>query len=162
MTDINKCEESVEKTIERASEWNLWNEREFIENMSIQRLNYLLVFVGLIVAGATQSMSCCKSISNTILVIGIFICIFMWVIVKKAFLKIDKILGELEHRNKHHPVIEVWRNVPNTELRSNDIQSCWIPGFCVLLLVVILAVANCPSSSSPSPTSEKVEAPQRQ
>jgi hypothetical protein len=51
--EAEKVATAPQATDREDEEWNLWKEREFIETLANQRLYFLLVFMGLIIAGAT-------------------------------------------------------------------------------------------------------------
>src|SRR5262249_39245839 len=121
-----------------ANDWNLWKEREFIEAMSIQRLNFLLVFVGLVVAGVTQTNNKCLQL--VILLFGIIVGGFLSLIVCRIFNKVYALISSLQELHGGHPVVVHWNDKPE---KFKSLRSVWIQGRIIPLLLILGMIIMC-------------------
>ncbi len=138
--EAEKVATAPQATDREDEEWNLWKEREFIETLANQRLYFLLVFMGLIIAGATQAKSWPISLA-----IGVFGCIIVNVLsckIYRSFKKIDHILCLIKTHEELHAVVQHWKHHEKDppEYRSNVLLGKWIPAVCLSLLIVFVVI----------------------
>ena len=119
----------------KAGEWNLWKERDFIEPLASQRLYFLLVFMGLIIAGATTTKV--RFISLVLSGGGFLVVCSLSCTICRLFKKIDDIIDIKQKLQKDHEVVRHWTNHPPTYVQSNIILGQVIPFLCMLLLGVL-------------------------
>jgi hypothetical protein len=124
----------------KANEWDLWQERSFIETLAIQRLNFLLVFVGLVVAGVTQTNN--KYLQLFILGFGILVSGVLLVIVYRIFDKVQSLITLLGDRHVTNAVVVHWdlKNHPVTWRSSVILQGRLIPLILIIGLLIMCIV----------------------
>jgi hypothetical protein len=118
-------------------EWDFSDEREHMENLFCQRLNFLLVTYALIVAGLAETNS--RSLFVGILISGTVIMLFMSLSIWRVCSKLLLMLA-ICYRIDHHPMEYVDRE---NQARSalframpvNHVLGYWIPAACTLSLV---------------------------
>jgi hypothetical protein len=117
---------------ERSKEsWGFPQEREFIENLLCQRFNFLLVFFGLVVAGA---LACKEQLYLQILLwLGAFITFLISMTIAGLQWKLDIILGKI-YLDRDSPIAFFYHNV--CKLRASYIIGYLIPSICTLSLLL--------------------------
>lgn len=124
-------------------DWDLSQERQFMENLFCQRFNFFIVIFSLVVAGAATADTAWKL--NAVLIIGLVVCKLVWLTVYRNYVKLIWILKRL-HKEAHHPVAVSGRAIKALGARGlfgvNPIIGIWIPAFCcvTLLLAAVLAL----------------------
>ncbi|MBW2648460.1 MAG: hypothetical protein JRC53_01370 [Deltaproteobacteria bacterium] len=119
--------------------WNLSDERQFIENLFNQRLNFYLVVYSLVIAGAFNAVD--PHDRALVLAIGIFLCAILALSMYRACHKLLLIL-KLLHRTNGHPVRlsgKLARKVPwPLSVSVNHITGIWFPLSTILILCALL------------------------
>lgn len=117
---------------ERDGGWGYPEERAFIENLLCQRFNFLLVFFGLVVAGALE----CKERPvelQMVLWLGTVIVSLLSVTIAALQFKLGKILEEI-FRDENQPITKIHRACHSRSVK--EIIGYVIPSLCSLSLFV--------------------------
>lgn len=126
-------------------DWDLSQERAFIENLLCQRFNFLLVFYSLVVAGAFTTTS--QRNFNIALTVGALVTSLFALPIARAQHKLDLILRRLGELHPSHParMTDVWASDlsmvpviirPIVRYSRRDVIGYWIPLLCALSLWV--------------------------
>lgn len=82
-------------------EWSFSQEREFIENLFVGRFNtFMIVFSLFFSAGLYTTLVGSRSF---VFYTGAFVLFLFWLILKRAYEKLDNILKILHHDSSNHP-----------------------------------------------------------
>jgi hypothetical protein len=123
-------------------EWDINQERMFVENLLAQRFNFFLVTFSLVLGGAASANSQLKL--QLLLLCGLILCLLMWATVYRIYVKVDvtlkmcyehedKFLYEIAKRTKQQGIIAF--------VGVNSLVGVWIPLSCVLIIVVALVLS---------------------
>ena len=120
--------------------WSFSNEREHMENLFCQRLNFLLIVYSLIVAGLVATNA--RSLFIGILLAGTAITFLMGLSLWRACSKL-LVMFAICYRIENHPIELVDRETATRSMlyqgfRVNHMLGYWIPAFCTLTLVAAL------------------------
>ena len=118
-------------------DWDINQERMFMENLLSQRFNFFLVTFSLVLSGAASANSQIKL--QLLLLAGLILCLLMWATVYRIYIKVgvtlkmcyeheDKFLQEIAKRTKQR-VIAFTGGV-------NSLVGIWIPLTCVLMIAI--------------------------
>lgn len=113
--------------------WDISQERAFMENLVIQRVNFLIVFFSLVVAGSINSQNN-KILQFSILVAGIVITGVLAMTVIRSQQKLDIILKDI-FMDKNHPA-----TIANTKAKGFSVRKLigyFLPFVCVFFLVIM-------------------------
>jgi disulfide bond formation protein DsbB len=123
-------------------DWNMSDEREFMENLLCQRFNFFLVMFSLILAAAFTAR---PHLDRTlILATGVILSVMVWLTLYRAHVKHHWIMQHLYGRPEHPAAIV------NTEVKKQGRKSfrsvSWfvgvgIPLLCVLVLLVFTVIS---------------------
>jgi hypothetical protein len=127
-------------------DWNLSNEREFVENLFCQRFNFMLVLYSLFIAAAASANTQLKLIA--ILGLGGLVTMLTSFTIWRAYVKLI-VNFKMLYRLEDHPISVVAKenNLQSPIKRAfpvNSILGIWIPLICSSSLVAgfILACTN--------------------
>lgn len=118
--------------------WDISQERAFIENLVGQRTSFLLVFFGLVVAGAVNARSL-QAMQFSILAFGCLVCFGLALAVGRSQKKLDIIL-DIIGLDPAHPVTVV-DAIAGSSGSKRKIIGYALPWACVLALAVASAVS---------------------
>lgn len=132
-------------------DWDLSQERQFIENLLCQRFDFLLLFYSLVVAGAFQTNSQLNfAVAFTV---GAAICSLLAVSIFRTHNKLDLVLEKIESIDKDHPSAFTEREgkkraatKPFTWLirgSGRHLVGYWIPGLCAGSLIAAAIFSWC-------------------
>jgi hypothetical protein len=123
------------------SDWNLWAERALMEQLAAQRLNFLLLFVGLTIAGSTTSIS--RYVTFALLLAGTVVCGLMGLTVSRAFREVSDLRSVIESAYQNADVVRQWKAFGKSWrlLGSNTIQGTLIPPILTLWLAGLSVIA---------------------
>jgi hypothetical protein len=134
------------RTVQRSDTWHLSDEREFIENVLYQRVNFFIVFYSLILTsavGARQQLQL-----TIILILGAIVCTLLTVSIYLVQQKLD-ILIRLVRADGNHPARTVYDKINRLKwLHDKGVDRkliCYmVPGICSLSLLVgiCLSIGN--------------------
>lgn len=129
------------------SDWDISQERAFIENLLCQRFNFFLIFFSIVVAGAIAVAPFNMPTSCVILAIGNVICWLLRSALNRSQEKLDIILDQiLPEAHPDHPAIKVDKRSRKGGTRRRLIGEtiplicCW---FLTLSLLFIIAQTSC-------------------
>ncbi|HEY5741297.1 MAG TPA: hypothetical protein VIS99_02045 [Terrimicrobiaceae bacterium] len=125
-------------------EWDMSDEREFMENLLCQRFNFFLVMFSLILTAAFTSQS---DLGRTmILATGAFLSLFVWLTIYRAHVKHHWIMRHLYDRPEH-PAAIVNSAVKDLGPRGLFSVSRYIgiviPWLCIAVLVSLTVLSIC-------------------
>lgn len=111
-------------------------EREFMENIFVGRLNFFLVVYALFMtAGVTANLGSGRFV---VFYVGAFILMLFWVSIYRAYGKLDIILRIAFEIAKDHPayvIEELYKNRGKwVGLSNSKLMAIWIPFVCILTL----------------------------
>ncbi len=123
----------------QSNHWTLEDERAFIENLVCQRFNFLLVFFGLIVAGAVSAQN--RTLALVVLWLGVAVMWALAVTVAAAHWKLQRILAIICTDDPQHPIAIISAQAGHR--RINWLIGYVVPAFCAvaLLLGAVLGTA---------------------
>ncbi len=110
--------------------WDLSQERKFMEDLVQQRFNFLLVVYSLVIAGAVRTES--EIELEILLTIGSVICSLLALTVYHAHIKLDVLLKML-HEDESHPVHIVSKKIDSLGCKAL-FGVTWIIGIVVPIL----------------------------
>lgn len=118
--------------------WDMSQERSFIENLLGHRVNFLLVFFALVIAGAINT-SKMPGIQLSILLFGTIVVSLLSLAVGRAQKKLDYILNILK-KDPAHPVTVI------DNLAGPSGSKLWIigyvlPWFCAIILAIAFSAS---------------------
>lgn len=123
-------------------DWNMSDEREFMENLLCQRFNFFLVMFSLVLTAAFTSQS---QLGRTlILATGVVLSVMVWLTIYRAHVKHHWIMQHLYGRPEHPAAIV------NTEVKKLGVKSfrsvsrfigVGIPLLCILLMLVFTVIS---------------------
>jgi hypothetical protein len=117
--------------------WDMSQERAFIENLFCQRFNFFIVIFSLVIAGAASANTQPKLIA--ILSIGFLLCFLVALTIYRSYVKLIWILKSL-HKLKDHPVGASSEGIKILRMPKlfgvNWIIGWLIPLLCCLVLLV--------------------------
>jgi hypothetical protein len=126
-------------------EWDINQERMFLENLLAQRFNFFLVTFSLFLGGAASANSQLKL--QLLLFCGLILCLLMWAIVYRIYIRVDITLRMCyEHEDQF--LQEITRRVKQQGavgfISVNPLVGIWIPVTCVLMMggMLVLALAG--------------------
>jgi|GEM_PF-637787 len=143
------------QNIQENYQWNFSQEREFVENLFCQRINFLLIIYAVFITAASCASS--QMILFTVLSLGTVLCLLVWFPIRRAYVKLD-VNFIILHNLPQHPFEFIrtemtgWRHKP--VLNVNWIIGNVVPWFCILTLAAGAICAYCglidvsPSQSS--------------
>lgn len=120
--------------------WDMYDERAHVENLVNARLNFLVVFYSVIIAGVMAARSQVEQ--SIVLTLGTTIVIMSAIAVHRAHAKLDTILKIIYGKgNGIGPLPETQeefrlRPLHQQGLRATAIVGLWIPLFCSVTLLV--------------------------
>jgi len=124
---------------DNGDKWTMSDERQFIETLFNQRLNFYIITYSLVITGTISA----KNYSDKIyvLLIGSFLCFLLGISLYRACHKLLLIL-KLLHRTKQHPVRRTGRlariyNWP-LSVSINHVTGIWLPLSTILFLIAWL------------------------
>jgi hypothetical protein len=124
---------------ENSDDWSMSDEREFIENLFNQRLNFYIVVYSLVITGTLVAKQDQDRVN--VLLIGIFLCFVLGLSMYRACHKLLLIL-KLLHRTKQHPVRRSGRFARRYDwplsVSINHVTGIWLPLATVLFLIAWL------------------------
>jgi hypothetical protein len=123
-------------------EWDINQERMFMENLLAQRFNFFLVTFSLFLGGAASANSQLKL--QLLLLCGLILCLLMWATVYRIYIKVDitlkmcyehedQFLQEIARRTKQQGSVAF--------IGVNSLVGIWIPLTCVLMIAVVLVLS---------------------
>lgn len=118
--------------------WDISQERAFIENLLGQRTSFLLIFFGLVIAGAVNARSN-QTMQFSILVLGCLVCFGLALAVGRSQKKLDIILSIIK-LDPAHPVTVV-DAIAGPSGSKRKIIGYVLPWACVIALAVASAVS---------------------
>ena len=117
--------------------WDLSQERAFMENLFCQRFNFFILVFSLVLAGAASANTQLKLVS--LLWIGLVLCILVGLTVYRNYVKLNWILEAL-HGLPSHPVARTEAGIKVLGKKKlfgvNPIIGIVIPSICCLVLLV--------------------------
>ncbi len=120
----------------KSEQWTMSQEREFIENIVVQRFNFFLLFFTLIVAGAVGVKS--EVSLKAILGVGALV---SWMISYTLIIANWKLNRILEKLLPDHPYSIIDRDV--SHISGRNWIGFWIPVVCSLALTLAFVFALC-------------------
>lgn len=117
-------------------DWNMSDERAFMENLFVSRFNsFLLVFSLFVTAGFANNFAAYKSL---VFFAGAGVLVVVWLSLHRAYLKYDRIVKLLLHK-RDHPMSQTQRLL-ELEGFSSGFRASWVmgvgtPALCVALLL---------------------------
>ena|SRR5581483_1006690 len=127
-----------------ANDWDMSQERAFIENLFCQRFNFFIVIFSLVIAGAASANTQTKLAA--LLWIGFVLCMLVALTLYRAWVKLDWILRYL-HAEVDHPLRVTGEGIANGRLPRlfgvNPIIGIVIPLGCSALLLAGAILATC-------------------
>jgi hypothetical protein len=117
-------------------QWDVNQERVFLENLMQTRFNFFLVVFGLWIIGVANTVN--KPAKLVFLFFGIVICTLLWLAIRRICQKVMAALRIIK-ADPDHAVNQVAREAgedPFIRFRSNHLIGYVIPLLCILLLVV--------------------------
>ena len=124
---------------ENRDDWSMSDEREFIENLFNQRLNFYIVVYSLVITGTLVAKQDQDRVY--VLLIGIFLCFVLGLSMYRSCHKLLLIL-KLLHRTKQHPVRRSGRLARRYDwplsVSINHVTGIWLPLATVLFLIAWL------------------------
>lgn len=126
----------------KLGDWNLSDEREFMENLLCQRFNFFLVMFSLIMTAAFTSQS---DIGRTLILgTGALLSIMVWLTIYRAHVKHHWIMQYLYDKT-NHPAAIVDKTVKKGGWKSLFSVSCLIgiviPLGCILVLTTFACLS---------------------
>lgn len=119
--------------------WTMSDERQFIETLFNQRLNFYIITYSLVITGTITAKSDTDKIY--VLFIGAFLCFLLGISLYRACHKLLLIL-KLLHRTKQHPVRRVGRLARRYDwplsISINHVTGIWLPFSTLLFLIAWL------------------------
>jgi hypothetical protein len=133
-------------------DWNMSQERAFIENLLAQRFNFFLVLFSLVIAGSVNAKT--QTHLQIILGIGLVICSLIALVLRRSQQKLDIILAEL-FADQSHPAAIVDNIAKRSQLGGSrrGLIGIWIPRLCCAILFIgfALSVLGCVTVPPPVP-----------
>ena len=114
------------------SHWTLEDERAFIENLVCQRFNFLLVFFGLVVAGAVTAQN--RTLAIVVLWLGAAVLGALAITVAGAHWKLEQTLALIRDADSQNPITVI--SAKAGHCRVNWLIGYVVPAFCALALLV--------------------------
>lgn len=146
--------------------WSISNERQFIENLLYQRINFFLVFYSVILAGALNTRL--QSHLRVVLLLGTTVCLLLTVSIYLLQQKVEILIKMV--RTDEHPAAIVYHNVKESKpglvnaLHDKGIDrkliGYYVPGICSLslLLGLCLSMAGIINVAPRDPPNSQAEA----
>jgi hypothetical protein len=123
--------------------WDLSQERAFMENLFCQRFNFFIVIFSLVIAGAASANTQIKLAS--MLWIGLVLCVLVASTIYRNYVKLIWILRAL-HAIADHPVARTEAGIKSLGSKRlfgvNSIIGIVIPVLCCLVLLVGALLAS--------------------
>ncbi len=116
-------------------EWDMSEERAFIENLVVQRFNFFLLFFTLIVAGAVGVKN--ETNLKAVLIVGAAVSCMITYTLIIANMKLNHILDRLDSK---HPFRVIEKEVG---LSGRNWIGYWIPVICSFVLIAACFLALC-------------------
>jgi hypothetical protein len=134
----------IEHLLEGRAEWDISQERAFVENLFCQRFNFFIVIFSLVIAGAAGANTQVKL--GAILWLGFVLCTLVALTIYRCYVKLDWALRCL-HRIPTHPVAQSGVAVEQLGARGlfavNRIIGIIIPILCCSALLAGAILAAC-------------------
>jgi hypothetical protein len=100
-TEKEKSLTNIERLGLNDCEWTFSQEREFMENLFVGRFNtFMIVFSLFFSAGLYTTL---ESKKYVVFYTGAFVLFLFWLILRRAYKKLDNILKLLHHDSSNHP-----------------------------------------------------------
>ena len=127
-------------------EWSVIQEREFIEKLFYNRSHYFLLVYTLFLTASAMPHS--KSVTLFLLFTGIFVLLFTWIPMIKAYIRLDlifAIIREFPDAEEKEDEKNVFRMLdkglightnPIRNVRVNKLVAYLLPAVCILSLIV--------------------------
>jgi hypothetical protein len=126
------------------NEWDMSQERAFIENLFCQRFNFFIVIFSLVIAGAASANTQPKLI--TLLWIGCYLCTLVALTLYRNWVKLNWVLRSL-HANAAHPLTLTARGIEKLSypilFGVNPIIGVVIPTSCSAILFAGAVLSSC-------------------
>ena len=78
----------------KPEDWNMSDEREFMENLLCQRFNFFLILFSLFLTAAFTAQN--KITTGLVLAVGSFVCLLVWLTIYRAHWKHHWIMDTLK------------------------------------------------------------------
>lgn len=124
--------------------WNISDERQFIENLLYQRVNFFIVFYSLILAGALSAHS--QSHLKMVLVLGTIVSVLFTVSIYLLQHKLEALIN-IVRGDAHHPAAIVYEEIRKSKRKrwftvlhekgiDRKLIGYYVPGICSLSLLL--------------------------
>ncbi len=127
------------------SNWNFYNEREFIENLFNQRFNYLILMYSLFLTALTMVKT--KENQVILMILGTVFSLLIGLNLYRAFIKLDILLKILHHLDKDQVFPVIQKEVDELGWKAlfsvNSITGVVIPLICFLTFLAGLILSLC-------------------
>ena len=132
--EINKIIENLD-----VGNWSFSDEREFIENLYVERFNcFLLIFSLFLTSGFANTFTVYKSV---VFYVGGFILFLVWLPLYRAYKKHDRIMRIIFQNKTDHPAnrIEAIMQLENykPKYKVSKLMGVYIPWFCIFFVIAI-------------------------
>jgi len=123
-------------------DWDINQERMFVENLLAQRFNFFLIIFSLFLGGAASANSQLKL--QLLLFCGLVLCLLTWATVYRIYVKVDitlrmcyehddRFLQEIARRTKQQGAAGF--------IAVNSLIGIWIPLICVVMMAITLILS---------------------
>lgn len=127
------------------NEWNIYQERAFIENLLCQRFNFFILLFSLIITSAATVKSDDMLLFDMIVVSGILLCSCVGITIIRIYSKLDVIL-KMIYKYESPAMFKEIQNEANkykfSFVNVNILIGFYIPVICVLILIALLILMN--------------------
>ena len=127
------------------NEWNIYQERAFIENLLCQRFNFFILLFSLIITSAATVKSDNMLLFNIIVISGILLCSCVGITIIRIYSKLDVIL-KMIYKYESPAMFKEIQDEANkykfSFVNVNSLIGFYIPVSCVFILIVLLILMN--------------------
>ena len=132
---------SANDSASKADKWDMSKERELIDNLLGQRINFFLVFFALMMNGALDARAHNDTqLMNGILVVGATVSLLLALSIGRLQKRLDVILTEVRAVTTH-PATVIMNKMSWSPEQDGHIIGYWVPGVCVFAAVAFLILS---------------------
>lgn len=127
------------------NEWNIYQERAFIENLLCQRFNFFILLFSLIVTSAATVNNSNMLLFNIIIVSGIFLCSGICLTIIRIYSKLDSILRIIYRHESTKMFKVIQREAARYKysfVNVNKFIGFYIPLACIATLIIMFILMN--------------------